>query len=379
MKLSDELAARLKEHLNWGKPRVDCFVSMLVALFCVQQMNLARLAVAMGGDADIESRYRRLQRFFQQVRFDYDRMARLIMQLFAFGSKVYYLTVDRTNWKWGKINRNILTLAVVYKGVAIPVFWLILNKKGNSNQRERIALLQRFISCFGSGQIQGILGDREFIGETWWGWLKLRNIPFLMRMKENQLYKDKRGRERSVRRLFRKLKRGELWILPKPQWISGQSVWLSGLRLESGELLILASNQRFSQPFDVYAKRWEIENLFQCLKGRGFNMEATHLTHYFRIKKMMSLMALGFCWAHKTGEWKSKVVKPLKIKNHGRPERGLFRYGLDYLADKLFSGCVQGQEACRLLLLFFCPPDWIICDDVGIRLIDFEGSPSGRR
>jgi hypothetical protein len=39
-------------------------------------------------------------------------------------------------------------LGIVYKGAAIPVYWLILKKQGNSSQRERIALLLRFIARF---------------------------------------------------------------------------------------------------------------------------------------------------------------------------------------------------------------------------------------
>jgi hypothetical protein len=53
--------------------------------------------------------------------------------------------MDRTNWQWGEKNINILTLAVVYQGAAIPICWILLNKKGNSNTRERIALVKRFI------------------------------------------------------------------------------------------------------------------------------------------------------------------------------------------------------------------------------------------
>ncbi|HAT8797519.1 TPA: IS4 family transposase, partial [Legionella pneumophila] len=30
---------------------------------------------------------------------------------------------DRTNWRWGKKDINILMLSVVYKGIAIPLFW----------------------------------------------------------------------------------------------------------------------------------------------------------------------------------------------------------------------------------------------------------------
>ena len=193
MDLANELRNSLKDHLGWGKPRLVCFISMLLAVLRIQRMDLSRLAVAMGGSADVTSRYRRLQRFFSEVRFDYDALARLIVRLFGFDRQPFYLTLDRTNWQWGKKNLNLLTLGIVYKGAAIPVYWLVLNKKGNSSQRERIALLKRFVCQFGNGSIQGILGDREFIGEQWWGWLNQQQIPFVIRMKANQLYRINRG------------------------------------------------------------------------------------------------------------------------------------------------------------------------------------------
>ena len=348
-----------------GQARLVCFVSMLLALLRIQRMDLSRLAVAMGGETDVESRYRRLQRFFSEVYFDYDALARLIISLFGFDREAFYLTLDRTNWQWGKKNLNLLTLGIVYKGAAIPVYWLVLNKKGNSSQRERIAMLKRFVGQFGSGYIRGILGDREFIGEDWWGWLNQQEIPFLIRMKGNQHYAFQCQQGRPVESLFRSLAIGESTVLRKPRHISGQPVYLSALRLGDGELLILASNRKLADPLAVYSLRWEIEHLFQCLKGRGFNMEDTRITHYYRIKKMMALLAIAFCWAHKTGEWKAKVVKPLKIKNHGRPEKSLFRYGLDYLADKLIGAIPDEPEMLRLLMLFWCPPSWIGKDAEG--------------
>jgi hypothetical protein len=98
------------------------------------------------------------------------------MQLFDFQEKSYYLTFDRTNWKWGEKNLNILTLGIVYKGAAIPVSCLVLNKQGNSSQRERIALLQRFIAQFGHRGILGVLSDREFIGGHGWQCLNEQDI-----------------------------------------------------------------------------------------------------------------------------------------------------------------------------------------------------------
>ena len=76
MDLADGLRNSLKDHLGWGKPRLTCFVSLLLAVLRIQRMDLSRLAVAMGGTADVASRYRRLQRFFSEVRFDYDALAR---------------------------------------------------------------------------------------------------------------------------------------------------------------------------------------------------------------------------------------------------------------------------------------------------------------
>ena len=372
MELHDGLRNMLKEHLSWNKARLDCFIGMLLSLLHLKHINLTQLAISFASDAEISSRYRRLQRFFKEVSFDYDAIARLIMQLFGFHHQSYYLTVDRTNWKWGKKNFNVLTLGIVYKGVAVPIYWMMLDKQGNSNQDERIILMQRFIDQFGQENILGLLGDREFIGETWWKWLTDASIPYLMRMKENQKMIDAQGKRRSVGSLFRDLKTNKKRILRKQRWVSNQWVWLSAMKLESGELLILAGNQYFQCPIEVYGYRWEIETLFQCLKGRGFHMEDTRLTDPVRFKKMVALLAIAFCWAHKAGEWKHKAIKPLKVKTHGRLEQSIFRYGLDYLTDHLLHHLHKTANTVRLLVLFLCPPDMLIIKKGKVEIAKIE-------
>ena len=89
-------------------------------------------------------------------------------------------------------------------------------------------------------------------------------------------------------------------------------------------------------------------------------MEDTRLVKYFRIKKFFMLLAIAFCWALKTGEWKHKCIKSLRIKKHGRLEKSLFRYGLDYIAETLYSNKqTELTVTLRLLILFLSPPDWI--------------------
>jgi hypothetical protein len=71
----------------------------------------------------------------------------------------------------GCFNINFLVLSVVHEGIAFPVLWLFLQKKGNSNTKERMQLIDRFIQVFGVEKIDCLLGDREFIGETWFAYL----------------------------------------------------------------------------------------------------------------------------------------------------------------------------------------------------------------
>ena len=70
--------------------------------------------------------------------------------------------MDRTNWRWGKSDINILMLSVKYHSIAIPVMWRFLPKKGNSNFNERVELIEGFIKIFGEGKIAELLADREF-------------------------------------------------------------------------------------------------------------------------------------------------------------------------------------------------------------------------
>ena len=149
MKQISELSTKLNQHFDWNKAKMDCFASMLIGLFKIRSVNLAEIAIAFPSSAQPESRYRRIQRFIHEAPIDYDGVALFVMSLFLFTHSDCYLTLDRTNWQWGKENINILVLAVVYQGQAIPIYWLLLDKKGNSNCRERIALMKRF-SIFGS-------------------------------------------------------------------------------------------------------------------------------------------------------------------------------------------------------------------------------------
>lgn len=331
---------------------MDCFVGMLIGLLKTRNINLTEIAIGFANDAQPESRYRRIQRFIHGHRLNYDSVAWFVMMLFGFIDSPYYLALDRTNWKWGKKNLNILVLAVVYKGVAIPVYWLLLNKQGNSSTRERIALMKRFIQQFGKGQLLGLLADREFIGEAWLAWLNAEQIGFHIRIKKDAKVPSSRGEPVQVKQLFQFLKAGEAHTLPTAKTMTGVDVFLTGLRLNDGELLIIASSKACLNAIEIYGNRWQIETLFSCLKGRGFNLEETRVTDRTRIKRLLVVTVVAFCWAHRIGEWQHENVKPIKVKKHQRLAKSIFRAGLDLLRDSLLKPIDSLRLVCQNFLQF---------------------------
>jgi len=224
-------------------------------------------------------------------------------------------------------------LSIVFDGVAIPVLWSLLNKKGNSNTKERICLLKRFEKLFGYERIEALLCDREFVGKRWFRYLRNHDITFVIRIKCNTRAQVSRGRKSTqVKNLFHCLSANTYMTLKEPRRVWGIKLSLSALRLPTGELLILASNNHdIEDPVELYARRWEIETLFQCLKGRGFNFEDTHITDAERIKRLVATLSLATVWALKVGHWAHENLRALKLNKYGRLEKSFFRYGLDYL------------------------------------------------
>jgi hypothetical protein len=98
----NELSALINKTFDWNKARLDCLVGMLIALLRTRSMNLTELAMAFPNEAKPDSRYRRIQRFIGEYLPDFDKVSLFIMKLFGFLTQDYYLTLDRTNWKWGK-------------------------------------------------------------------------------------------------------------------------------------------------------------------------------------------------------------------------------------------------------------------------------------
>lgn len=342
----------LAENVDWNKARINFLAKFLIALIQVCSVNLTEIAAVFPGRAKPASHYKRIQRFLRFFEISYAVIAMLIVSLMR-APRPWVLTLDRSNWQLGQTPLNLLVLGLVYKGVAIPVLWTILAKKGNSNTAERKAIMADFIALFGADAILYLCADREFIGKVWFQWLMANQIDFRIRVRENTQLTNGRGQVVAARRLFRQQALSQPLSFEKARLIWGLELFVTGMRLGSGEYLIVVAPQQAERAINDYAKRWEIETLFGCLKSRGFRLEETHVIEPARLKKLIALLALAFCWAHVVGEWLNRQ-KALKTKKHGRLAKSIFRYGLDHLrrilcnlADRLQK--IAFQQVTQLL------------------------------
>ena len=342
----------LHQHFGWHGARLRFLTLFLIALFRVRTVNFSDLSIAMPSKAQASSRYKRLQRFFSGFELDYGDWAKGMMNLMAI-PQPWTLAIDRTNWKVGAIDHNILMLAVVHDGVAIPLLWWMLDKRGNSNQTERILLMEEFRDLFPDVKVAALTADREFVGSDWFGYLlKDPKMPFRIRIRESELLFDG---EESVngKRLFEGLKVGGRRVLKHERRLWGYWVQVAALKLMDGELMIIVTQQSVETAIADYGKRWAIETLFGILKSRGFNLEDTHLKEMERLSKLVALLTLAMVWAIRVGEWLT-VQTPIPIKNHGRKAKSIFRVGCDYIRDGMINFNIARQQLLQAIQFLSC-------------------------
>lgn len=282
-------------------------------------------------------------------------MARLTLKLLKI-EPPFVIAIDRTEWQLGKAWVNVLMLSVGYKGVSLPLFWMVLEEKGCSDNAERRTIVQQFVDEFGTGSIRFVTADREFASKEWLTFLVENKIGFRLRIKANTLMTDKRGRSLHASQMLKTMKIGARAEFRRKRKLWKQSVFVAVCRKACGDNVIVVSSERSGQILIEYSRRWQIETLFGCLKTRGFRLEETHLTRGERISSLLSLLTLATVWGLLAGKIAAHQTPP-KIKKHGRREKSIFRLGLETLRNcfcQMTTSFRQKQRFQQLTLLLSC-------------------------
>lgn len=334
----DENFTKNGQKLN--KARVKLISLFILALCKVQTVSFHKLALAFDNTSKADSSLRRVQRFIANFDLCSDLIAKLIFSLLPEKTNLK-LAIDRTNWKFGGQNINIFMLSVAYRGVAFPLLFSLLDKKGNSNCEERIALVNRFIKLFGKECIDCLTADREFVGEEWIRFLNNSKIRYYIRIRNNfKIFLPGKNREIPVSWLFQGLKQGEIRHCHRIVKVKEEYCYISAtLEKKDGkpELVIIISYNKNDQSFLQYKERWQIECCFKAMKTSGFDIENTHLKDIERIEKLLCLVMIAFIWCYKVGDYLDRYMTSIKIKNHGHRAKSVFKYGLEYVSNCLLN------------------------------------------
>jgi hypothetical protein len=327
--------------------RVKLIAMFVCALCKVQTVGFEKLANAFDSQALASSSLRRTQRFIARFQICPDMIARLIFNLLP-GKSNLMLSIDRTNWKFGQTDINIFMLGVTYKGVAFPLLFKMLPKRGNSNSRERIELMERFIRLFGHKCIDCLLADREFVGEQWIGFLNQNQIRYYIRIRNNfKVYLPNKNKTVKASWLFQPLKKDQFYHREKIVQIGTQLCYISGAKIKGKngktDFLIIASFNKPEQAMINYKERWQIETCFKAMKSSGFDIEKTHLQDIQRVEKLVLLVMIAFTWCYKVGIYIHENIKPVSIKKHGRRAKSIFKYGLSFIAGVLLNAKNQSN------------------------------------
>ena len=179
---------------------VPCINNFILLITCILQSRTVCLykcrdkasQVKKGKKTKINTDYTRMIRFFKMQHIEDFITGISCMMIAITGLDMKYLIVDRTNWKRGEKNINLLTIGNMMDNIFMPLFWIQLNKRGNSNTDDRKALIKGLSNLVEKAgkTIKGsiLLADREFIGKLWFEYLLSMELSFVIRLREKMYF-----------------------------------------------------------------------------------------------------------------------------------------------------------------------------------------------
>ncbi len=319
--------------------RKKFIVEIILAIIASRKIQFHEISLHIESEAKVDSTERRIQAFFANFEFNYEEIAFFLLSLCPKGKLT--LCMDRTEWDFGKFQCNILMITARCEGIGIPLFWELLdNKSGNSHAVDRIDLLEKCVNLVGLERMGMLIADREFIGHQWLKWLKNNKIAFCFRVPKNHSISLKNGENYFIDELV-EIKDERLYedcIVDKIRC----NIYLR--KLENNDYLFLIGSEKPRSLGSIYRHRWSIEVCFQAIKGRGFNLEDTHLKEGEKIKKLLVFVSIALALCINLGIFLHTKVKRIKKKKHKYKAKSFFRNGLDSLRKFLKGKEKEGEK-----------------------------------
>lgn len=218
--------------------------------------------------------------------------------------KVCYLAIDRTRWQ----ERNLFVVSLIKNKRAIPLNWMLLDKKGNSNLAEQRRLLKSTLRLLNGYQII-VIGDREFGNINLADWLSKEGCKYVLRTKSNKYIQQKGEAYRQLSSLG--LKPGKSFYLQQVKFTKQLGMTRVNLAFywrrttsdkRKNEGWYLVNNLSGLKPtISAYKKRMGIEAMFKDCKSGGYNLEKCQGNEQ-RLLSLILLIVIAYTCAVNKGQ-----------------------------------------------------------------------------
>ena len=308
----------------------------LLSLIKVRKVQFCEVGTALNDQVLNKSNEQRIAYFFRKVSVDYEACASFFSSIFPARQKLDIM-IDRTTWKFGNHTWNVLMVLAYNRHFSLPLYWEFLeNQGGNSDTKIRIAVLEKVVHLLGKERIAMVLGDREFVGHSWFKYLKDHDIDFCFRMpKHHKIYRSDQDFTLVESQAEAHWNNHHKAVYLKDCMVD--QVWgtVAILPAEKEDFCYLFGTKKAQNLASYYQRRWKIEDFFEQLKSRGFDLESSQINIAERLSKLIACLSLSYAFCVMTGIFHHLKVQKIKVKNHGRKSNSIFRKGLDIIREVL--------------------------------------------
>jgi hypothetical protein len=309
-------------NIHLSKPIKNTLVELIVCLLENNKAHLSKLGEYLcDNHTSIMTPIQRIRRFLSNPKISPTLTVRpLICLMRPLLEKLpeIILIVDRTDWKKRRQYINILSVAVSYKGRALPLYWMVFGKKGNSSLEQWKQVL--FPVIVGLQQMPWLsdkpvhihlVADREFASPKLAEWLKsVHDVMVTLRIKASMYLTGEDTPEIKVASLVRKMTKGSRYILYN-QVLTRDSNFKMNVLLtwnkDYDEPLVVATTAENPDHADAtYGQRFNIEHMHKDWKSNAFDLEKTRVTDPKRIETLLIPIAFAYVICVLEGEQKEQ-------------------------------------------------------------------------
>jgi len=267
-------------------------------------VTIEKLATVFPQPIKFESRRRSIQRFLllPQLSIQYlwfPLVKRWVKNSRKSQEKQLIFAIDRTQWRC----ENVFVISLIEQKRAIPVYWLLLPKRGCSSLGEQKKLICPLLRLFKGYQIL-VLGDREFHSIKLAHWLHSKGISFVLRQKQGTYICQENQPDQRLQSLG--LSPGISFFLTGIQATKQKGFAKFNLagyykrkyrgKLEPAGWFLLTNLESLTDAIKAFKLRSGIEAMFRDCKTGGYHLESTY-AHGQRLIALILLIAIAYTCA----------------------------------------------------------------------------------